>query len=558
MQGINVKPRFPRRDPFANRPASALMEGFPMKTSRVTLYDTTLRDGTQGEGISFSVLDKIRIAQRLDSFGMHYIEGGWPGSNPKDVAFFEEAAKLRWNRAKVTAFGSTRRADLAVEKDPQVQLLLDAKTPAITFFGKSWKLHVTEVLRVSLEENRRMITDTVRYLKQHGKEVIYDAEHFFDGYKDDSDHALRTLFAAKEGGVDMVVLCDTNGGTLPDEIASITKATCEALGIPVGIHTHNDCGLGVANALAAVREGAVQVQGTMNGYGERTGNCNLTSVIPNLQLKMGIHVVDELERLSELAHFVDEMANCVPDIRAPFVGATAFAHKGGMHVNAVQKLARSYEHIEPASVGNRQHILVSELAGQSNVLLKAGELGHNLEKGSPQVQRILKEVKRLENEGYEFEAAEASLDLLIRKTIGGEEPLFELLEYHTTFRRSGQDACNTCEATVKLRVNGVNEYTVAEGDGPVNALDAALRKALQPFYPEVNAMSLQDFKVRIIDGHLGTAAKTRVFIVSTDGKTSWGTVGVSTNIIEASWLALVDSIEYKLRTTRDAQKSEAA
>ncbi len=517
-----------------------------MKTPAVTLYDTTLRDGTQGEGISFSVVDKIRIAERLDSFGMHYIEGGWPGSNPKDIAFFEEARKRRWSRARIAAFGSTRRGDLAVENDPQIRTLLDAGTPAVTFFGKSWKLHVAEVLRVSEEDNRRMIADTARFFKQHDREVLYDAEHFFDGFKDDADHALATLRAAKEGGSDILVLCDTNGGSMPWEVEEIVARVCRELDHPVGIHTHNDCGLGVAAALAAIRAGAVQVQGTINGYGERTGNCNLTTTIPSLELKCGLASVPDLSKLKDLSTFVDELANCPHDIRAPYVGETAFAHKGGMHVNAVQKLARTYEHIEPGLVGNCQHILVSELSGQSNVLLKARELGHDLAKGSPEVGRILSEVKRLESEGYEFEAAEASFDLLIRRTLPGYRAPFTLLEYHTTFRRSGTGACDTCEATVKIEVNGRHEYTVSEGDGPVNALDAALRKGLTPFFPSLEQMSLRDYKVRIIDSMEATAAKTRVLIVSTDGHKSWGTVGVSFNIIEASWLALVDSIEYHL------------
>jgi 2-isopropylmalate synthase len=511
----------------------------------VSIYDTTLRDGTQGEGVSFSSLDKIRIAERLDEFGVDYIEGGWPGSNPKDVEFFEEAAKLKWKHAKIAAFGSTRRADMTVEDDPQVALLLKANTPVVTYFGKSWKLHVTEVLRTTPEENLSMIRDTARYLKENGKEVVYDAEHFFDGYKDDPEYALLTLRAAEEGGADIVVPCDTNGGTLPAEISEICVRVSETVSIPVGIHTHDDSGLGVANALAAVRCGAVQVQGTINGYGERTGNCNLTSVIPNLQIKMGIPVVRDLKGLTALAHFVDEMANCAHNERAPFVGRTAFSHKGGMHVNAVQKLARTYEHVEPEVIGNSQYILVSELSGQSNVLLKSAELGLTLEKGSPEVKRILQDLKDLEKEGYEFEAADASFELLVRKAIGKYERPFKMKEYHSSFRlREGN--YKSCEATVKLEVNGTPEYTVAEGDGPINALDAALRRALVPFFPSIENVQLTDYKVRIIDSHTGTAARTRVLVSSTDGGDNWGTVGVSDNVIEASWLALVDSFEYYL------------
>ena len=394
----------------------------------------------------------------------------------------------------------------------------------------------------------------MRHLKSHGREVIYDAEHFFDGYKDDPDHALATLAAAREGGADLLVLCDTNGGCMPDEVDAIFRAAADRLSpAPLGIHTHNDCGLGVANALAAVRAGAVQVQGTVNGYGERTGNCNLTTLIPCVQSKMGLPVVDDLATLKELSFFVDELANCPHDSRAPFIGSTAFAHKGGVHVHAVQKLARSYEHMDPADVGNRQHILVSELSGQSNVLAKARAFHLDLAKGSPEVIAVLAEIKRLEKDGYEFEAAEASFELLVRRRLGLHEPLFTLQEYHCNYRRTGNRLYETCEATVKLRVGEVNEYTVAEGDGPVNALDAAVRKALRPFYPAIDGIALQDYKVRIIDSHQATAARTRVLIVSSDGHEAWSTVGVSGNIIEASWLALIDGLEYKLAPRRTAE-----
>jgi len=521
--------------------------------SDVKLYDTTLRDGTQGEGVSFSSLDKIRIAQALDQFGMHYIEGGWPGSNPKDVSFFEQAADLEWRNARIAAFGSTRRKNTPVEDDPQVRLLLEARTPVVTFFGKSWRLHVTEILGTDEEENQAMIRDTTRFLKEHGREVVYDAEHFFDGYKDSPEHALATLAAAKEGGADWVVLCDTNGGTLPHEVAEITEVVLRELGIPVGIHTHDDTGVAVANALAAIRAGASQVQGTVNGYGERVGNCNLTTVIPNLQLKMGCPVVADISQLTHLAHFVDDLANCAHNIRAPYVGSTAFAHKGGMHVNAVQKVAHSFEHVEPAVVGNRQRILVSELSGQSNVLMKAEELGLHVEKGSDEALAILQNLKELEEQGYEFEAAEASFELLIRKHLKTYDPFFHLKEYHCTFRRDGERDYVSCSATVKLDVGGVEEYRVAEGDGPVNALDGALRKALRPTCPEIDEMELRDYKVRIVDSHMGTAAKTRVLIVSTDGHELWGTVGVSYNIIQASWRALVDSFEYFLAKRRSEE-----
>ena len=514
------------------------------KPASVTLYDTTLRDGTQGEGISFSLIDKIRIAEKLASFGMDYIEGGWPGSNPKDLAFFAEAGKSDFGGAKLAAFGSTRRAGIAAKNDPQIAQLLEAETPVVTIFGKSWKLQVEKVLGVPHAENLAMIADSVAYLKSQGREVFYDAEHFFDGYKDDAEFALATLAAAGGAGADMLVLCDTNGGTMPDEIAAITAVVEARFPGRVGIHTHNDCGMGAANALAAVGAGALQIQGTMNGYGERTGNCNLTTVIPCMQLKMGIPVVPDLTRLREVSLFVDELANCQPDLRAPFVGSTAFAHKGGMHVNAVAKTAAAYEHIEPSAVGNHQSILVSELSGRSNILLKAKELGLSLAKDDPAVFRVLEKIKSLEAEGYEFEAAEASLALLISRALKHEEPPFAVNAYHVSMRRDGPGSI--CEATVKVRVGKEAGHTVAEGDGPVNALDKALRAALVKFYPQLKKVSLTDYKVRILESSTGTGARTRVLIQSTDGKREWGTVGVNDNIIEASLQALVDSMEYAL------------
>ena len=519
-----------------------------MKTPRVTIYDTTLRDGTQGTGISFSGLDKIRVAEKLDEFGVHYIEGGFPGSNPKDIEFFNEAKRRTWKHAKIAAFGATRRGGIKVEDDPQVRVLLEAETPVVTIVGKTWPLQVTGVLGVTLDENLAMISDTVGHLKSRGREVFYDAEHFFDSYRDDPDYSLRTIKAAHDAGAALVVLCDTNGGSLPEQIVEAVEAATRTLGVPVGIHTHNDGGIGVANALAAVRAGASQVQGTINGYGERVGNCDLITVMPALQVKMGIPVVPDLTQLRELSLFVDELANVQHNIRAPYVGAAAFTHKGGQHVHAVQKLSSSYEHIDPALVGNERIISISDLSGQSNVLVKAAELGFKFKKGSPEVAGILKELKRLENEGYEFEAAEASFNLLIRKQLGLHKPLFDLQEYHCSYRRSGHTEWNKCEATVKIKVDGAEEYMVAEGDGPVNALDAALRKALRSFHPEIDGIKLEDYKVRIIGGQAGTAARTRVLIVSSDGHNTWGTVGVSDNIIEASWRALVDSFEYKLLT----------
>jgi 2-isopropylmalate synthase len=517
-----------------------------METSSpaVTLYDTTLRDGTQGTGISFSVPDKLRVAHRLDDFGIDYIEGGWPGSNPRDAAFFTAAAQESWKHARVAAFGSTRRGGTTPEADPQVALLLEAATPVVTIVGKSWPLHVTEVLGVSLEENLAMIQETVAYLKSQNREVFYDAEHLFDAWRENPDYALATLRAARDGGADCLVLCDTNGGSLPDWIAEITSTVVRELSHAVGIHTHNDSGLGVANALAAVKAGACQVQGTINGYGERVGNCNLVTTIPNLQLKMGMDLGKNLTGLRDLALFVDEVANVPPDIRAPFVGTAAFTHKGGLHVHAVQKLARTYEHIDPTLVGNRQSIVVSDMSGQSNILAKTAALGFSLDKGSAEVARILKEVKNLENQGYEFEAADGSFELLVRRQLAQPTSLFDLKEYHCFYWSRGGGSQNTCEATVKLSVQGVAEYTVAEGDGPVNALDAALREALRPFYEWIDSVRLVDYKVRIVDGGRGTAATTRVHIFSTNGSQSWGTVGVSDNIIEASWRALVDSFEF--------------
>ncbi len=518
----------------------------------VTLYDTTLRDGTQGTGINFSVTDKIRVAHKLDDFGIDYIEGGWPGSNPRDEQFFAEAATHTWKHARLTAFGMTRRGNTKVEEDTQVQRLLEASTPAVCIVGKTWPLHVTEVFRVSLEENLAMIADTVRYLKSKGREVLYDAEHFFDSFREDPEYSLATIKAAKDAGADLVVLCETNGGAMPEFIYEVTQKAVAHLGCGVGIHTHNDGGVGVANALAAVRAGAVQVQGTINGYGERVGNCNLTTIIANLQLKYGLPVAPDLTKLRELALYVDELANVTPDIRAPYVGRAAFTHKGGLHVHAVQKLARTYEHVQPALVGNEQVIVISDMSGQSNVLIKAEKLGYKLDKGAPEAAAVLNEVKRLESEGYEFEAAEASFKLLLRRHLTAAKPLFETLEYECSYRRDASRGYESCIATVKLKVEDEVSLTVAEGDGPVNALDGALRKALAVRFPRVKDMKLEDYKVRIIDGHLGTAAKTRVLIDSGHGTDSWSTVGVSYNIIDASWRALTDSVEYFLFLTAES------
>jgi 2-isopropylmalate synthase len=512
----------------------------------VEIYDTTLRDGSQGEGINFSALDKLRIAEKLDAFGMHYIEGGWPGSNPRDLEFFALARKHKFKHARLAAFSMTRRKGVPVEKDEGMRMLLEAGTPVICIVGKSWLLHVTEVLRVTPEENLAMIADTIRFFKAHGKTVFYDAEHSFDGHKHDPDYALATWQAAETAGADCVVLCDTNGGCLPSEIGRITTLARSRLSVRLGIHTHNDIGLGVANALAGVEAGATQVQGTINGYGERTGNCNLTCVIPNLHFKMKLTSVPEksLPRLRELSHFVDEIANIRPDARQPWVGSTAFAHKGGMHVHAVERVVHSYEHVNPEAVGNQRRVLVSDLAGRSNILMKAQELGFKLGPDTPELKIILARIKELENDGYEYEAAEASLALLISRTLKKREMPFAVDAYHVSMRRDGK--ASICEATVKARVGEELAHTVAEGDGPVNALDGALRTALSKFFPLVKKVTLTDYKVRILDSATGTAAKTRVLIQSSNGKDEWGTVGVSENIIDASLQALVDSMEFAL------------
>jgi 2-isopropylmalate synthase len=512
----------------------------------IEIYDTTLRDGTQGEGITFSVADKLRIAERLDAFGVHYIEGGWPGSNPRDVEFFDQARHRTFRQARLAAFGSTRRKGVRVDEDDQVRLLLDAGTPVVTIFGKTWLLHVREVLQTTADENIAMIADTVRFLKEHGKFVVYDAEHGFDGCKDDREYALATWRAAERAGADVVALCDTNGGSLPREIFEMTQYARQHLGVRLGIHTHDDIGLGVANALASLDAGASHVQGTLNGYGERTGNCNLTSVMPILEFKYGVRSVppSSLAHLRELSQFVDETANLRPHPRLPWVGAAAFSHKGGTHVNAVQKVIRSYEHIDPALIGNTRHVLISDLAGRSNIVMKARELGFDVTNATPQLREMLTRIKELEHAGYEFEAADGSLALLIRRALTREPPPFVVDAYSVEVRRDGDRSI--AEAVVKVRVGDESEHRVAEGDGPVNALDAALRSAIVRYYRQLKDVHLTDYKVRILDSKSGTAARTRVLIESSDGTTEWGTVGVHDNIVEASLQALVDSLEYAL------------
>lgn len=517
------------------------------KTPKILLYDTTLRDGSQAEGISFSEADKIRIARRLDELGIGYIEGGWPGSNPKDLAFFLGMRKEHLRQAKIVAFGSTRRSGRAVEEDENVINLIRAETEAIALFGKSWLLHVKDVLRVSPEDNLTMIAETAAYFKERGKELIYDAEHFFDGWRDDPEYARATLRAAADAGADFLVLCDTNGGFLPEEIGEITRLVRKNFKVPLGIHAHNDGGLAVANSLAAVRAGAIMVQGTFNGYGERTGNADLCTVIPNLQLKMKRDCLppEQLKMLKTVSLFVDDLANVRPNPRSPFVGRSAFAHKGGMHVDAVRKNPKTFEHIDPALVGNRRRILVSELSGKSNIILKAIEFGVDLEKDTPETQKILKELKRLGSEGYEFEGADASFQILVKKALHQHQDFFRLEGFRVSVSRRGK-APPVSEATIKVRVKNLYEHTAAEGDGPIDALANALRKALTPFYPRIKEVHLSDFKVRVLDASAGTAAPVRVLIETRDGKDIWGTVGVSENIIEASWQALVDAVDYKL------------
>lgn len=514
----------------------------------VLIYDTTLRDGTQAEGVSFSVADKVRIACRLDEFGVDYIEGGWPGSNPKDMAFFEEIRRCRLARAKTVAFGSTRRAGIKAAEESNVLDLLRAETPSVAVFGKSWLLHVTDVLRVDPEENLEMVGDTVSFLKQEGREVIFDAEHFFDGYEDDPEYAVRVLEAAAEAGADFLALCDTNGGTLHFRIAEITEAMGTKFSVPLGIHCHNDSGLAVAGSLSAVRAGARMVQGTMNGYGERCGNANLCSIIPSLQLKMGCECVspDQLSQLVDVARFVDTLANLRPSHRDPYVGESAFAHKGGMHVDAVRKNPRTFEHILPEKVGNHRRILVSELSGKSNVILKAFEFGVDLEKDTPETRQILEEVKRLGSEGYEFEGAEASFKILVQKALKQHRDFFRLEGFRVSVEKRGSGGEVVSVATIKVKVKNEIEHTVAEGEGPVDALNNALRKALRPFYPSIRELKLEDYKVRVLSSEQGTASPVRVLVESSDGRDIWGTVGVSENIIEASWRALVDSVDYKL------------
>jgi 2-isopropylmalate synthase len=526
---------------------------------QVQLYDTTLRDGAQMEGISFSVEDKLKITRKLDELGVHYIEGGWPGSNPKDVEFFARAQSLQLRHAQLAAFGSTRRAGGSAESDANLRALLDAGTPVITIVGKANDVHVRDVLETTTEENLAMIADSVRFLKQQERTVFFDAEHYFDGYVSDRAYALQCLKAAASAGVDGVVLCDTNGGTITSKLVQAVRAAREAVPVPVGIHTHNDANMAVANALAAVEEGATQVQGCINGYGDKCGNADLVSVIANLKLKMGIDVVtdEQLARLTEVSHYVNEVANFVPHPFQPYVGASAFAHKAGLHTDGLIKSESSYQHVPPEVVGNEQRLLISELGGSRGLLEKIRAAGIEVEMDRDDARRVLEVIKEQESRGYQYEGAEASFELLVRRSLPGYEPPFELDDFWIVERRATRPEDHgremQAEAMVKVRVGGEMIQTAADGNGPVNALDAAVRKALITFYPSLAAIKLVDYKVRIIDTAAGTGASVRVLIELTDGEQLWRTVGASTDIIEASWLALNDALEYWL-LTRGAER----
>jgi len=525
------------------------------KMKKILIYDSTLRDGAQAQGISFSVEDKLKIVERLDRLGISYIEAGNPGSNPKDLEFFDRIGRVKLRHAKIIAFGSTRRVNVSVQEDANVKSLLKADTPAVAIFGKSWDFHVTDILKTTLDENLRMIFDTISFFKNKNKEVVFDAEHFFDGYKANPDYAMKTLTTAVEAGADCICLCDTNGGTFPNEIKDITARVVSEFNVNVGIHCHNDTGMAVANSIMAVLAGAVQVQGTMNGFGERSGNANLCTIIPNLQLKAGYDCIpqENMADLTATARSISEIANVIHDERAPYVGKYAFAHKAGMHADAVTKNSIAYEHINPEVVGNERLFLMSEVAGRSAVLHLIKNIDSTITKDSPETKLILDKLKELEFEGYQYEGAESSFEIVIRKILGKYRPSFELGEFKVVVNEPSISGANS-SAMIKINVDGQYEITADEGQGPVNALDKALRKALEKFYPQIAEMKLTDYKVRVLDSNSATAAKVRVLIESTDGKEVWTTIGVSTDIIEASWKALVDSIEYKLIKDKEAKQ----
>jgi len=521
--------------------------------SRIELYDTTLRDGAQSEGISFSVPDKLKICEKLDELGVHFIEGGWPGANPKDMEFFKKVRSLKLKNAKLVAFGSTRHASSSAKKDKVLNGLLAANTKIITIFGKTWDLHVKDVIKCDLDENVYMIEDSIKYLKSKGRAVFFDAEHFFDGYKDNKEYAMRCLKAASDAGAARIILCDTNGGTVTSQIFEVVEEVKEVITTPLGIHAHNDGDMAVANSVAAIQAGCIQIQGTVNGYGERCGNANLISIIANLKLKLGLECVSDiqLKELTETARFVAEVCNMRLDDNHPFVGNSAFAHKAGVHINAILKNPRTYEHADPGLIGNHRRLLISELSGKSTILKKAQEMNLDLSKDTEKSKTILKTLQELEHQGYHFESAEASLELLIKRIMKKFKDFFELEDFRVIIekRRGGK---MSSEATIKLKVGKELEHTASLGDGPVNALDSALRKALTKFYPKIAEMHLVDYKVRVLDEKQGTAARVRVLVQSQDKTDSWWTMGVSENIIDASWQALVDSVEYKL--LKDSKK----
>jgi 2-isopropylmalate synthase len=521
----------------------------------IELYDTTLRDGAQSEDVAFSLEDKIKIAIKLDELGIHYIEGGYPGSNQKDFQFFRNIKEIKLENSKIVAFGSTRKSGNRVHKDSNILALLMAETEIVTIVGKGWDLHVTDALGISLEENLDIIYDSIKYLKERVNKVFFDAEHFFDGYKANSNYAMKVIKSAQDAGADSIILCDTNGGSLPYEIRGIIEKVKEEISTPLGIHTHNDSDMAVANSIVAVEAGVIQVQGTINGFGERCGNANLCSIIPNLKLKMDIDCVDDnkLKKLREISRFVDELANVQHNKRQPYVGDSAFAHKGGLHVSGIRKNPRTYEHVKPELVGNRQRVLVSDLSGKSNILYKAWELNIDLKDDDPVAIKILNEIKNLENKGFQFEGAEGSFELLIKKAMGSHKKYFDLEGFRVISDKRSENEPPYSEATIIVKVDGVKEHTAAIGNGPVNALDNALRKALEKFYPNLKEVELLDYKVRVLSTGGGTGSSVRVLIESGDKEDRWGTVGVSENIIEASWQALVDSIEYKL--AKDERKN---
>ncbi|MCR4337361.1 MAG: citramalate synthase [Candidatus Omnitrophica bacterium] len=515
--------------------------------SRITIYDTTLRDGSQTEGISFTVSDKIKIAEKLDQLGVHYIEGGWPGSNPKDKEFFPLALKKKFKHSKIAAFGSTRRANVAAADDSNLQELIKSEAPTVTIFGKTWDLHVTDVIKTTLDENLKMISDSVSFLKKKKREVFYDAEHFFDGYKRNPSYALKTILAAQDAGADCIIFCDTNGGTLPEEVRQIIGQVKKKIKTPMGIHTHNDLDLSVANSLAAIEMGCTQVQGTFNGLGERCGNADLCTIVGILHTKLKIKSIpdNKVPLLHETAYFLSEISNIKLADNHPFVGHSAFAHKGGVHIDAMLKNPLAYEHVDPQAVGNHRRFVTSELAGKMPIVLKAQKLKVNLDKKSPEVKKLLEDLQLKEHQGYQFEAADASFELFVKRSLHQYKPFFKLEGFKVSTEKRFDERL-FAEASVRLEVNGKEEFSAAQGDGPVDALDRALRQVLTKFYPSLGDMHLRDYKVRVLDTMGGTAARVRVLIESQDGSDSWTTMGVHENIIQASWEALIDSIEYKL------------